>query len=105
MITLQDAHEFLNFLLNELVDILEKESSAAKDSPQSSSPEKVPNGIVQPLANGVRKEPPVTLVHKNFQVTELNEIDLIYYVYLVTSLQDTIYLLSLCTYYNLYRAY
>jgi hypothetical protein len=57
--------------LNELVDILEKESSAAKDSPQSSSPEKAPNGPVQPLANGVKKEPPVTLVHKNFQVTEL----------------------------------
>lgn len=71
LVSLQDAHEFLNFLLNELVDILEKESSAAKDSPQSTSPEKVPNGPVQPLANGVKKEPPVTLVHKNFQVTEL----------------------------------
>ncbi|KAM3387362.1 hypothetical protein ACQJBY_010288 [Aegilops geniculata] len=69
----QDAHEFLNFLLNELVDILEKESSAAKDSPQSSSPEKVPNGPVQPLANGVKKEPPVTLVHKNFQGILTNE--------------------------------
>jgi ubiquitin carboxyl-terminal hydrolase 12/46 len=69
----QDAHEFLNFLLNELVDILEKESNAAKDSPQSSSPEKVPNGPVQPLANGVRKEPPVTLVHKNFQGILTNE--------------------------------
>ncbi|GJN02752.1 hypothetical protein PR202_ga20133 [Eleusine coracana subsp. coracana] len=69
----QDAHEFLNFLLNELVDILEKESSAAKDSPQSTSPEKVPNGPVQPLANGVKKEPPVTLVHKNFQGILTNE--------------------------------
>ncbi|CAD6260682.1 unnamed protein product [Miscanthus lutarioriparius] len=69
----QDAHEFLNFLLNELVDILEKESSAAKDSPQSSSPEKAPNGPVQPLANGVKKEPPVTLVHKNFQGILTNE--------------------------------
>jgi ubiquitin carboxyl-terminal hydrolase 12/46 len=59
--------------LNELVDILEKESSAAKESPQSSSPEKVPNGVVHPLANGVKKEPPVTLVHKNFQVTELTQ--------------------------------
>ncbi|PAN38450.1 hypothetical protein PAHAL_7G172900 [Panicum hallii] len=68
----QDAHEFLNFLLNELVDILEKESSAAKDSPQS-SPEKAPNGPVQPLANGVKKEPPVTLVHKNFQGILTNE--------------------------------
>ncbi|PWZ40308.1 Ubiquitin carboxyl-terminal hydrolase 4 [Zea mays] len=70
---MQDAHEFLNFLLNELVDILEKESSAAKDSPQSSSPEKAPNGPVQPLANGVKKEPPVTLVHKNFQGILTNE--------------------------------
>ncbi|WVZ85895.1 hypothetical protein U9M48_032753 [Paspalum notatum var. saurae] len=68
----QDAHEFLNFLLNELVDILEKESSDAKDSPQS-SPEKAPNGPVQPLANGVKKEPPVTLVHKNFQGILTNE--------------------------------
>jgi hypothetical protein len=50
---------------------LEKESSAAKDSPESASPEKVPNGPVQPLANGIKKEPPVTLVHKNFQVTKL----------------------------------
>jgi ubiquitin carboxyl-terminal hydrolase 12/46 len=49
---------------------LEKESSAANDSPQS-SPEKVPNSPVQLLANGIKKEPPVTLVHKNFQVTEL----------------------------------
>ena len=76
--SLQDAHEFLNFLLNELVDILEKESSAAKDSPQSSSSEKAPIGPVEPLANGVKKEPPVTLVHKNFQVTELIEKCLVY---------------------------
>jgi len=66
--------------LNELVDILEKESSAAKDSPQLSSPEKAPNGPVQPLANGVKKEPPVTLVHKNFQVTELIEKCLVFYL-------------------------
>lgn len=65
--------------MNELVDILEKESSAAKDSPQSSSPEKAPNGPVQPLANGVKKEPPVTLVHKNFQVTELTEKRLVFF--------------------------
>nr|CAB3446988.1 unnamed protein product [Digitaria exilis] len=36
----QDAHEFLNFLLNEIVDILEKESSSAKVSPETTSPEK-----------------------------------------------------------------
>ena len=66
--------------MNELVDILEKESSAAKDSPQLSSPEKAPNGPVQPLANGVKKEPPVTLVHKNFQVTELIEKCIVFYL-------------------------
>ncbi|KAK9166967.1 hypothetical protein Scep_002158 [Stephania cephalantha] len=42
---LLDAHEFLNFLLNELVDILEKESQAAKGSSETSSPsEKIANG-------------------------------------------------------------
>lgn len=67
----QDAHEFLNFLLNELVDILEKESKAAVKSPESSSiPEKVANG---PESNGVHKEPLVTWVHKNFQGILTNE--------------------------------
>lgn len=31
----QDAHEFLNYLLNELVDILEKEASAAKSDQET----------------------------------------------------------------------
>ncbi|XP_066321902.1 ubiquitin carboxyl-terminal hydrolase 3-like [Miscanthus floridulus] len=66
----QDAHEFLNFLLNEIVDILEKESSSAKDSPGTTSPEKVSNGSA---VDGVRKEPLVTWVHKNFQGTLTNE--------------------------------
>ncbi|PWZ20977.1 Ubiquitin carboxyl-terminal hydrolase 3 [Zea mays] len=61
----QDAHEFLNFLLNEIVDILEKESSSAKDSPGTTSSENVSNGAA---VDGVRKEPLVTWVHKNFQV-------------------------------------
>ncbi|XP_078440047.1 ubiquitin carboxyl-terminal hydrolase 3 [Wolffia australiana] len=66
----QDAHEFLNFLLNELVDILEKESNASKSSPgASSSSEKLTNGP----ANGVKKEPLVTWVHKNFQGILTNE--------------------------------
>ncbi|GAY59537.1 hypothetical protein CUMW_195240 [Citrus unshiu] len=69
----QDAHEFLNFLLNELVDILEKEE-AAKSDPESSSPsEKTANGPTNGLANGVRKEPLVTWVHKNFQGILTNE--------------------------------
>ncbi|WVZ24017.1 hypothetical protein V8G54_002561 [Vigna mungo] len=58
----QDAHEFLNFLLNELVDILEKESQAAKTADQETSPpsEKVANGPKNGQANGVHKEPLVT---------------------------------------------
>jgi ubiquitin carboxyl-terminal hydrolase 12/46 len=65
----QDAHEFLNFLLNELVDILEKEAKAVKsDSGPQSSPEKVANGSINGLANGNHKAPVVTWVHKIFQV-------------------------------------
>nr|KAJ0217259.1 hypothetical protein LSAT_V11C300135660 [Lactuca sativa] len=67
----QDAHEILNFLLKELVDILEKETKGTKE--HSSPPEKIPNGIHVPLANGVRKEPLVTWVHKNFQGILTNE--------------------------------
>ncbi|CAO2039345.1 unnamed protein product [Urochloa humidicola] len=66
----QDAHEFLNFLLNEIVDILEKESSSAKVSPETTSSEKVSNGAD---VDGVKKEPLVTWVHKNFQGTLTNE--------------------------------
>lgn len=66
----QDAHEFLNFLLNELVDILEKESHGAKSS-AATSPEKVSNGTCNGHANDVKEEPLVTWVHKNFQVNYL----------------------------------
>jgi hypothetical protein len=68
--TVQDAHEFLNFLLNELVDILEKESRAAKSNSGNQAPlEKVPNGSLNGMANGNHhKEPVVTWVHKIFQV-------------------------------------
>ncbi|KAI3978549.1 hypothetical protein MKX01_015724 [Papaver californicum] len=72
----QDAHEFLNFLLNELVDILEKVSraAAAKNSPESSSPpEKTANGPKSLQVNGVHREPLVTWVHKNFQGILTNE--------------------------------
>lgn len=65
----QDAHEFLNYLLNELVDILEKESNAAKSDQEISSPsENMGNGPKNAQPNGVKKEPLVTWVHKNFQV-------------------------------------
>ncbi|KAJ6822828.1 ubiquitin carboxyl-terminal hydrolase 3-like isoform X2 [Iris pallida] len=74
MYILQDAHEFLNFLLNELVDILEKESNAAKASPEApSTAEKIANGPSRPNMNGVHKEPLVTWVHKNFQGILTNE--------------------------------
>lgn len=64
----------MNFLLNELVDILEKEASASKSDPETSSPaEKAANGLKTAQANGVQKEPLVTWVHKNFQVTSLSQ--------------------------------
>ncbi|KAA8530852.1 hypothetical protein F0562_005524 [Nyssa sinensis] len=70
----QDAHEFLKYLLNELVDILEKESQAAKsDHETTSPPEKIANGPKTALANGAQKEPLVTWVHKNFHGMLTNE--------------------------------
>nr|GMC67477.1 ubiquitin carboxyl-terminal hydrolase 3 [Ipomoea batatas] len=70
----QDAHEFLNYLLNELVDILEKESNAVKGDQESSSPtEKIANGPKTVLVNGAQKKPLVTWVHKNFQGILTNE--------------------------------
>ncbi|KAJ0975013.1 hypothetical protein J5N97_016978 [Dioscorea zingiberensis] len=69
----QDAHEFLNFLLNELVDILEKETNSAKSCETSPPSDKLANGPRQLQANGVRKEPIVTWVHKCFQGILTNE--------------------------------
>ncbi|KAK4491213.1 hypothetical protein RD792_001946 [Penstemon davidsonii] len=69
----QDAHEFLNFLLNELVEILEKESHKVTNESQTSSLEGVPNGPGNNQINGVKKEPLVTWVHKNFQGILTNE--------------------------------
>uniref|UniRef100_A0A453IYL5 ubiquitinyl hydrolase 1 n=1 Tax=Aegilops tauschii subsp. strangulata TaxID=200361 RepID=A0A453IYL5_AEGTS len=65
----QDAHEFLNFLLNELVDILEKECKANKETPQNSSSNKSSNGPINGQPNGSHKEPETTWVHKCFQVS------------------------------------
>jgi hypothetical protein len=43
-----------------------------KDSPETTSPDRgASNGEANHLANGVRKEPLVTWVHKNFQVLQL----------------------------------
>ncbi|KAL2906111.1 Ubiquitin carboxyl-terminal hydrolase 3 [Bienertia sinuspersici] len=69
----QDAHEFLNFLLNELVDILEKEAQATKGDQEILSSEKVANGPTNSQANPSKKEPLVTWVHKNFQGILTNE--------------------------------
>lgn len=70
----QDAHEFLNYLLNELVDILEKESRATKVDQETSSPsENISNGPKSMPSNGAQKEPLFTWVHKNFQGTLTNE--------------------------------
>ncbi|OAY64319.1 ubiquitin carboxyl-terminal hydrolase 4 [Ananas comosus] len=69
----QDAHEFLNFLLNELVDILEKESNATKTSPEASSSKKLANSPNHNLPNGTHKEPRVTWVHTTFQGILTNE--------------------------------
>lgn len=70
---LQDAHEFLIFLLNELVDILERESKAAEGSLDPPTPsEMLNNGQVWPQANGVHKEALVTWVHKSFQVNQVD---------------------------------
>ncbi|XP_074302447.1 ubiquitin carboxyl-terminal hydrolase 3-like [Silene latifolia] len=70
----QDAHEFLNFLLNELVDILEKEAkSAAKSDQETVSSEKAANGPGSVQVNAPQKAPLVTWVHKNFQGILTNE--------------------------------
>ncbi|MQL85768.1 hypothetical protein Taro_018304 [Colocasia esculenta] len=69
----QDAHEFLNFLLNELADILEKELNDVKGSPETSSPlEKNGNGLQNSLVNGVKEEPQMTWVHKTRDETFLD---------------------------------
>ncbi|GFQ04993.1 ubiquitin carboxyl-terminal hydrolase 3 [Phtheirospermum japonicum] len=67
----QDAHEFLNYLLNELVDILEKEARANKSDPEV--PQKIANGPTNIFSNSPQKEPVITWVHKNFQGILTNE--------------------------------
>ncbi|KAG4121650.1 hypothetical protein ERO13_D11G222150v2 [Gossypium hirsutum] len=52
----------------------QKEAQAAKNDAETSSPsEKTANGPKNPQANGVKKEPLVTWVHKNFQGILTNE--------------------------------
>ncbi|KAF8718105.1 hypothetical protein HU200_025585 [Digitaria exilis] len=69
----QDAHEFLNFLLNELVDILEKEHNAARESLQNLSLQKNSNGPINGQPNSSQKELAATWVHKCFQGILTNE--------------------------------
>ncbi|KAK6150406.1 hypothetical protein DH2020_015338 [Rehmannia glutinosa] len=66
-----DAHEFLNYLLNELVDILEKEARATKSDQEV--PQKIANGPTTISSNSPQKEPVITWVHKNFQGILTNE--------------------------------
>ncbi|XP_051140793.1 ubiquitin carboxyl-terminal hydrolase 3 [Andrographis paniculata] len=67
----QDAHEFLNYLLNELVDILEKEARASKNNQEIS--QKIANGQTNMPCNGLEKDPLITWVHQNFQGILTNE--------------------------------
>ncbi|KAG6409152.1 hypothetical protein SASPL_132186 [Salvia splendens] len=66
VVAYHDAHEFLNFLLNQLVDILEKECLKP-------TTENVSNGPSNGHVNGVKQEPAATWVHKNFQGILTNE--------------------------------
>ncbi|XP_024540081.1 ubiquitin carboxyl-terminal hydrolase 3 isoform X1 [Selaginella moellendorffii] len=68
----QDAHEFLNFLLNELVETLEKEAKSGRTASGNLKPaEKKENGV----ANGTAadQDHPLTWVHKIFQGFLTNE--------------------------------
>uniref|UniRef100_A0A0E0NGR4 Ubiquitin carboxyl-terminal hydrolase n=1 Tax=Oryza rufipogon TaxID=4529 RepID=A0A0E0NGR4_ORYRU len=68
----QDAHEFWNFLVNDIIDILEEDCRTANSSPET-TPEEVSNGAANALANGARERPLVTLVHRTFQGILTNE--------------------------------
>ncbi|CAA0841814.1 Ubiquitin carboxyl-terminal hydrolase 3 [Striga hermonthica] len=54
----QDAHEFLNYLLNELVDILDKEARAIKSDQEA--PHKITNGPTNISSKSPQKEPVIT---------------------------------------------
>ncbi|CAL8463689.1 g3223 [Coccomyxa elongata] len=81
----QDAHEFLNYLLNECSELLEKEAKARKERESASgyvSPSSAPaeqqqadGPLVQPEAasSSQSQAPPATWVHELFQGTLVNE--------------------------------
>lgn len=60
-------------MLNELVDILEKESKVVAEPCENSSLKKNSNGPINVQLNGTKKEPVPTLVHKCFQGILTNE--------------------------------
>lgn len=65
----QDVYEFLNFFLNEFVDIFEKEVKVVKfDLGFQFFFEKVVNGLINGLVNGNYKVLVVIWVYKIFQV-------------------------------------
>uniref|UniRef100_A0A7N0UPS6 ubiquitinyl hydrolase 1 n=1 Tax=Kalanchoe fedtschenkoi TaxID=63787 RepID=A0A7N0UPS6_KALFE len=68
----QDAHEFLNYLLNELAETLAKEARSTNTGDSSPSREKLANGGTKPVGV-VKEEPIVTWVHKIFQGIVTNE--------------------------------
>eukprot|EP00898_Chlorokybus_atmophyticus_P000348 jgi/Chlat1/1313/Chrsp118S01716 len=76
----QDAHEFLNFLLNELADVLEKEARASLASPTQPNGA-LANGLVHIASNGYSTkaqpapppQPVRTWVHEIFQGILTNE--------------------------------
>ncbi|KAK9815432.1 hypothetical protein WJX72_003636 [[Myrmecia] bisecta] len=92
----QDAHEFLNFLLNEVSEILEKEAAAKQQS--------TPPGLVNGLSNGNGyaqhsaaangKAPVKTWVHELFQGKLVNETRCLQ-CETVTSREEAFYDLSL----------
>ena len=61
----QDAHEFLNYLLNECSELLEKEAKAKAN--RAAGPTKLANGATPP--NGSTMQPP-TWIHELFQVRQ-----------------------------------
>ncbi|KAL9141340.1 hypothetical protein ABFS82_14G096200 [Erythranthe guttata] len=68
----QDAHEFLNFVLNKLVEIMEKESHKVTSAPQTVSVEDAVNEPTNGRING-SNEPFFSWVHKVFQGILTNE--------------------------------
>lgn len=61
----QDAHEFLNYLLNTVADILQEESKQEKQNGR------LPNGSIDSENNNSPSDP--TWVHEIFQGTLTNE--------------------------------